>query len=184
MIDPDSITNYAYTKPKLEAFWLFCLVVAGKTARTQARLLEAFLDGLEGGGTPFDRLTWAVIKDDLETHLRASKLGQYNRLSRAFRESLSLDLRTCTLEQLETIHGVGPKTARLFLMHSRPGMRYAAIDTHILKLLREHGYDAPKATPTGKKYQELEEAFLVLADKSGMTPADFDLTVWKKYSHG
>ena len=181
-VDPTKITNYSYTTNELQAFWLFCLVVAGKTAKTQARLLEGFLNSLECVGSPFDKLTWAVIQDNLEERLKFSRLGQYGRLSRAFRESLSLDLRNCSVEDLEKVHGVGPKTSRLFVMHSRPNVRYAAIDTHILKLLRENGYDAPKSTPTGKKYRDLEQAFLKLADDAGMTPADFDLSTWKKYA--
>jgi hypothetical protein len=184
VIDPSKITNYAYTDHELEVFWLFCLVVAGKNARTQARLLDGFLSRLEGGGSPFDRIMWAIIQDRLEAHLRASKLGQYTRLSQAFRESVGLDLRGCTVEDLEAIHGVGPKTARLFVMHSRPDARHAAIDTHVLKLLKEHGYDVPKSTPTGKRYLELEQAFLEIADASGMSVADFDLQNWNRFSRG
>lgn len=182
LVDPSDFTDFNRSDEELQVAWLFALSVAGKTARTQARLLEGFLDSLEAPGSPFDRITWAVVTETLDSHLRASRLGQYNRLNRAFRESLSLDLRTCTLDELEAIHGVGPKTARLFLMHTRPGMRYAAIDTHVLKLLRENGYDAPKATPTGRKYRELEQAFLKLADEAGMSPADYDLATWVRYS--
>ncbi len=182
LIDPVDITNYNYTDEQLEVFWLFCLVVAGKTAHTQARLLDDFLGKLEGNGSPFHRIMQSITRGDFDDRLKASRLGQYGRLSRAFQESLRMNLRTCTVEDLEAIYGVGPKTSRLFIMHSRPNARYAAIDTHILKLLRENGYDVPKATPTGKKYRELEQAFLKLADEAGESPADYDLSTWKRFA--
>jgi thermostable 8-oxoguanine DNA glycosylase len=56
------------------------------------------------------------------------------------------------------------------------------LDVHILKYLRSQGFEAPKQTPSGKKYLELEKNFLELAKKNNMTPADFDLMLWTKYS--
>src|SRR5690606_28462084 len=96
--------------------------------------------------------------------LEASKLGQYHRLSKCFRESVqTLDgsLKTCSVEDLESITGVGPKTARFFVLHSRPNSRIAVIDTHILKYLRTQGIDAPKGTPPkGEKYSRFEGEFI------------------------
>jgi hypothetical protein len=157
-------------------------VVAGKTAYIQARLLDRFLAGLAEGDTPFAKLRQAIAQDTFEGQLRASRLGQYNRLSRAIRGSLSLDLRHCTVAELEAIHGVGPKTARFFLTYARPHSRYAIIDTHTLKLLREAGYTVPRATPSGRKYLDLEQTVLALADAAGMTPADYDLSNWLRWS--
>jgi|SRR6185437_11377204 len=183
LIDPVDITNYNYTDDELEVFWLFSICVAGKTARTQARLLDNFLNSLGGDGSPFHRIMESVTRDELDDRLKASRLGQYSRLSRAFRESLSVNLRICTVEDLEAIHGVGPKTSRLFIMHSRPNQRLAAIDTHVLHYLRDMGYDAPKITPgSSKAYTKWENVFLSLVDRSGMNSADFDLFIWKIYS--
>lgn len=39
MIDPNNFTNYGRTDHELEEMWLFSVAVAGKTAKTQARLL-------------------------------------------------------------------------------------------------------------------------------------------------
>ncbi|NBP02621.1 MAG: hypothetical protein EBU90_21370 [Proteobacteria bacterium] len=96
--------------------------------------------------------------------------------------SRGLDLKTCSVSDLESVRGIGPKTARCFLMHSRRGARYAGLDTHALKYMREKGIDVPKSTPTGKKYLELEAKFLELADRSGKSVAEFDLEIWRHYS--
>ena len=183
MIDPSDVIKFDRTEAELQEWWLFSVLVAGKTAITQARLLDRFLtDNGQPGDAPFDVVRRLVANGTLELRMREARLGQYTRLARCFSDSLMLDLKTCTIEQLEAVHGVGPKTARMFLMHSRPDQRVAALDTHILKHLGEHGHAVPKATPTGAKYRELEAAFLALADAAGQTPSDYDLTIWKSYA--
>jgi hypothetical protein len=93
-------------------------------------------------------------------------------------------LQTCSVEELENIWGIGSKTARFFILHSRPNVRVAALDTHMLKLLRDNDVDAPKTTPPkgSAKYKELELTALAIADKMGLSPAEFDLKVWNQYS--
>lgn len=185
LVDPSDVISYTRTDDDLELFWLFCLCVAGKTATTQARLLNAFLASLPSGdrpSSPFSRIRKALDEGVLLPLLIESRLGQFNRLYVAMSQSLAYDLRTCSVEELETIQGVGPKTARMFVMMSRENQRYAALDTHILKHLREHKIDAPVATPTGKTYRRLELAFLELADAAKMPVADYDLMIWTKYS--
>lgn len=95
----------------------------------------------------------------------------------------------CTPERLEQVTGVGPKTARFFLVHSSENARYAVLDTHILKFLKElyPEKDIPKSTPTSKKkYRELEYLFLREYDRhatvSGASLAEFDLNLWRHYS--
>lgn len=181
LIDPSDVINYNRSDSELELFWLFSCVVAGKTATTQAKLLDRFLSATKGS-SPFEKLRRIGSSKMLEA-VKASRLGQFNRLSKTFIESLNLDLRNCSIDDLENIHGVGPKTARMFVMMSRPKQRVAALDTHVLKHLRAHGIDAPKATPpAGRRYRELEQAFVALADKAGMDVAAYDLEVWKKYA--
>jgi hypothetical protein len=94
-----------------------------------------------------------------------------------------LNLRTCTTDDLESIYGIGFKTARCFILHSRKDARVSGLDTHMLKHLRYLGYDAPLSTPSSKKqYLTFEKYVLSLADDAGMSPADYDLMVWNKYS--
>lgn len=183
MIDPTDVIKYDRTQSELEEWWLFSVLVAGKTAATQARLLDGFLsENGQAKDTPFDVVRRLVAMGTLEYRMREARLGQYTRLARCFAESLILDLQHAPLESLEAVHGVGPKTARMFVMHSRPNQRVAALDTHILKHLGEHGHKVPKSTPTGAKYRELELVFLELADKEGQSPSEYDLTIWKRYA--
>lgn len=186
LVDPANVINFNRTDAELELWWLFSGVVAGKTASTQARLLNEFLLSLEPGDdvdTPFTRIARAEAQGVLKDKLIESRLGQFNRLYKQFVQSLDLNLRTCTVEDLEKIHGCGPKTARMFVMMSRPNQRVAALDTHVLKHLRAHGHQTPETTPQSKReYRRLEEEFLKLADASGMSVADYDLSVWKQYS--
>ncbi len=82
------------------------------------------------------------------------------------------------------IYGIGMKTSRCFLIHSRKNVQYAGIDTHMLKNLRAHGIEGvPKTTPTSKKlYRRLELEVLRLSKEAGMSPAEYDLNVWNTYA--
>lgn len=182
MIDPSDVIKYDRTDAELEEFWLFCCVVAGKTSTTQARLLDAFLRKLPGKA-PFEKIRLAVENSTLKQALIDSRLGQYNRLTKCFEESLYVDLRRDPLNIFELVHGVGPKTARMFLMHSRRNQKYAALDTHILKYLRQKGFEAPATTPpSGERYRNLERTFIQEARKARMTPAAYDLHIWNSYA--
>jgi thermostable 8-oxoguanine DNA glycosylase len=68
------------------------------------------------------------------------------------------------------------------VLHSRPDQQIAVLDTHILKWLREQGYNVPKATPPKARYTIIEKDFLTECDKAGKTPAELDLEIWKSYS--
>ena len=116
--------------------------------------------------------------------MKRSGIGCYSNKSLGFVELAysNLDLKTCSPEDLEKIRGIGPKTSRAFLIHSRPNQKYACLDVHLLRFMRDLGYDVPINTPTGKKYKQIEQLWLKLANKSGMTLAEFDLTIWRKYS--
>jgi len=195
VIDPEKVTNYKQTKEQLEEFLLFWICAAGKNGRTAARCLDKFLvvtGGYEIG--PFiSILGWiaSAKAQGMPDHfyiakfMKDSGIGCFNIKSKAFGElaASKLNLKTCTVTDLESIYGIGPKTARCFLLHSRKDAQVAGLDTHMLKYLREMGYDdAPKSTPTGKKYLTNEKRVLSLAKEAGMTPASFDLMVWNKYS--
>lgn len=183
LIDPYNIINFKRSEPELELLWLFSGVAAGKVAKTQAKSLAFMLDGLKGS-TPFEKVERAVKDNGLLVALNYSRLGQYGRLTGFMKGSLVLrgKLKTCSLADLEAIHGVGPKTARMFLMFSRPDQPYAALDTHILKHLKAEGFQVPKTTPTGPQYRRLETVFLGLAFRAGKTPAEYDHEIWKRYN--
>jgi thermostable 8-oxoguanine DNA glycosylase len=185
LVDPHDITDYERTDAELQLVLLFWVAAAGKKATTAARSVALLLE--EGKSRFCESDPFAIILSYGELLPHAMKkhgMGCYNNKSRcmlALARS-GLDLKSCSVSDLESVPGIGPKTARCFLIHSRRGVRHAGLDTHVLKYMRDVGIEVPKSTPTGKRYVHLESLFLGLADKSGMSVADFDLDIWKRYS--
>jgi len=183
MIDPANITNYNLTESELEEVLIFWICVAGKTAATIAKGVEKLLTDLKGG-TPFAKIK-RYGYDRLPNKLKECGIGCYT-LKAKYLWALvnsNLDLRTCSLEDLESISGIGRKTSRCFVMHSRRDSKCAGLDTHILKFLRSKGHEVPISTPgSKKKYLEVEQVFLKYAQASGETVADFDLNIWRNYA--
>ena len=188
MIDPNKITNFERSMPELEEFMLFAIMVAGKTAKTTAKKLEAFLERRKAhGATDFSPLQFVNYLERDRTlllqELEEIKVGQYVRIVRAFSGVLRFfgpKLRTVTVDELEAVHGIGPKTARFFVLHSRPGENYAVLDTHVMRWLKEFcmfkcPYDVP---PDVNSYKRVEKIFLDVAKALGKTPAELDLDVW------
>lgn len=186
MIVPEKITNYNRTEEELEEFLMFAILVAGKGAKQQARKLYEFLTHCmyEQIGKPFKHIEYLDKLNWLEIQMKQFKLGQYKRIGHAFREILKFKgkLKNVSVEELESIKGIGSKTARFFVLHSRPKVRHAVLDTHILKWMGSLGVNVPKATPPKNKYKKLEEKFLALADERKMSVADLDLHIWKTYA--
>jgi thermostable 8-oxoguanine DNA glycosylase len=180
-IDPNNITDYHRTETQLQRFWLFCLFAAGKNSDWAATKVEQLL-GSCLGLTPFRFLEYMVLQTNLHTRLYAIKSGQYTRLHRAIVGSLFVDLAHCGLDDLLTIYGVGPKTARLFLVHTRKDAQHAVLDTHILRWMSEQGIPTPKTTPSPVKYAVLEKECIKLFQKHypQMSFAEADLHVWKQ----
>jgi thermostable 8-oxoguanine DNA glycosylase len=187
MITPTTITNYNRTEAELEEFLLFSILVAGKGAEQQAKKLDAFLSFIKKhnfGKTPFECIQ-QCIGYQLVNFMKLFKLGQYKRIEGAFKGILVFKgrLKNVTIEELESVPGIGSKTARFFILHSRADVQVAVLDTHILKWMNEKGYkNIPKSTPPKKKYGEIEKLFLQEAIFHSMTPADLDLTIWKSYA--
>jgi thermostable 8-oxoguanine DNA glycosylase len=94
-----------------------------------------------------------------------------------------LNLKTCTTDDLEKIHGIAEKTSRFFILHTREAQQIAALDRHILHYMRDEGVaDVPHNTPKGRTYKRLEKEFLSLCQQQGKSAAELDLEVWYKYS--
>ena len=181
-INPTEITNFDRTRSELEIFWIFCICVAGKNSDYAARCVNKMLKRTH---YPFAKLKGELAASDTAIYnmLVANKVGQYHRIEKAIRQSLNLDMETVTLSDLMSIHGVGPKTARFFLLHSRRDCEYAVLDTHILRWLREKcGFKGcPKATPWKMEvYDHWQSVFISVAKNTfGDLPlAEIDLLVW------
>lgn len=181
-IDPKNITNFSRTDAELQAFALFAIFCAGKNSDYASKCLARLLHKCDS--TPFEYLR-GLGETGIHNALVASKIGQYTRLTKAVMGLLNLDLATCSLDDLMAVHGCGPKTARFFLLHSRPNIECAVLDVNILKYLRETFEGAPSSTPTRMTdYAKWEYRFLQIAknDFPHMSIADIDLILWMRYS--
>lgn len=190
MIDPTKITNFRLSDYELEEMMLFWICAAGKNGVTTARCLDTLLSSWwvalgDVHLSPFELIEEIDRRGLLPEELKKNGIGCYERKSEYIRSLIAagLDLKKCSVEDLEAVKGIGSKTARCFLIHTRKDQQYAGLDTHVLKFLRDKGHAVPKTTPSkkSKKYKELERVFLSYANKSGATVAEFDLAIWNGY---
>jgi hypothetical protein len=194
MIDPSNVTHCSRSPAELEEFLLFCVVVAGKNADQQARKLERFL----GGRSPFAFIRRSDREGKLERRLRRVRMGKYSLLVRSFRQlsGSGIDLGTCTWEDLTRFPGIGLKTAKFFVLHSRAGEMHGVLDTHVLGWMRDRAASAaprpiavPRHSPQDPaSYRFWETVYfgMVAAHRhgEGKPPvtgwARFDLDLWKE----
>mgnify|MGYP003508489885 CR=1 FL=1 len=211
MIDFANFTNYNRTEEELQEMLLFCIMVAGKRSDAAARSLDGFLAWVRKSAdqwedaTPFECIRAitrgsraggpSAVAEAIKVYNNLNPglgIGQLRRMGQAMTDVAYLFntyLKEVSFESLCRTHGIGPKTASLFLVHSREGERRAILDTHLLKYLRKHEerlgleWGVPQHTPANiRVYRELEAAVLAEADRLEMTPAAFDLWVWRQYS--
>ncbi len=184
MIDPFQITLSDPSADKLEEFILNAVAFAGKNAVQQSRKMHTFLFE-ENGGSPFEKIRSWEADDSLRERLQKHKIGKYNLLTKSFSQLAhsGIDLQTCSVEDLQQFPGIKSKTARFFVLHSRPHQELAVIDTHVLKELRRLGFTQLRSTPSEKRYAELEKVFVAHLKKNSVTDfAAYDLDIWKKYT--
>lgn len=187
MVDPNHITKYDRTTRELEELALFCLAVAGKNAITTSKQLDRFLHYASAfakpSASPFEAVRKMDEVEEVAEVMREHGFGCWRVKSQGFVQlaKSSLNLRTCGVQDLERIHGIGMKTSRFFILHTRLNAQVACLDTHILQWLAYYtGYDVPKSTPAKTKYLELEKLFLELAKLMKISPADLDLKIWRR----
>ena len=189
MVDAADITDYDQSDWQLECSAIFWVLAAGKNGTRAADITNRWVKDItipeSEYSTPFKALRlWP--QEGVVQMAKDYGTGCHNSKGRSIYELVNagLNLRTCTPQDLEKIYGIGKKTSRCFILHSREGARVAGLDTHILKFLNTLGVaNVPKSTPTSsKEYLRLEQEFLKLADKYEMKPSDLDLLVWNEYS--
>lgn len=189
----ESVGPAGDSKENAQWWLLFAIMVANKSAEQTTKKLNKFLmTGVNMNKSAFEMVTAYDQERVLDSALRTAKTGQYTRIAAAFRDvtvklppAVGDDPRSWSLATLETVSGIGPKTARWFYLLINPGARVAALDTHVLKFLRDNGADAPKITPpAGRKYYILERAFVEYAERLDVMPRDLDFFVWTVYRNG
>ena len=199
MIDPKTVTNYNRTPAELQEWLLYCICVAGKRSNVETRKLDGFLQdksytlNMLTSRSPFNiirRLHGGAIEDAgcnwLMQYLKKHKLAPYQQRYNSFSDVVRLlpdDLSEVTVDELQAVRGIGPKTSRFFLTHSREDFNEPILDTHILRFLRDMGHNVPSVTPQSpKKYAQVAEIFKSYARSVNKTVAELDLEVWKSFS--
>ena len=188
MINPAEVTNYNRTQSELQEFILFCINVAGKKSSVESPKLEIFIErakDITKETSPFNCIKKLIKLGRLNEIMHWAKLSPYaQRYNSYVAVSKIKDLQTVTLNRLLQVPGIGLKTARFFLSHSREDFDEPMLDTHILRYLRDQGYvDAPKSTPSNENtYYYFANIFKNIARQLGKTVTDLDLEIWKQYS--
>ena len=188
MINPAEVTNYNRTQSELQEFLLFCINVAGKKSSIEAPKLEVFLQrakDITKESSPFNCIKKLIQLGRLQEIMHWAKLSPYKQRYNSYVDAVKLgDLQKVTMNRLLQVPGIGLKTARFFLSHSREDFDEPMLDTHILQFLRDNGYrNAPKSTPSNLGvYNYYANIFKMFARVSGKSVTDLDLEIWKQYS--
>ncbi len=82
------------------------------------------------------------------------------------------DLKTATLDQMQTIYGIGPKLANLWMRFMHPEIQddFCVIDTHVRRWIRNNLHIDDSKT----SYAELSRLLRVEAEKRNMTISELD----------
>lgn len=186
MIDLMEPLNLGRSEAELQDFLMLAWLVAGKTAYVQNQKFYVFRQNLEMFNKAKHQGIFDLIKDlsiDLVMEsARMAKLGKYTMFEKFLIAyyAANLNLKTCSLEELEQLPGIGFKTSRFFMLYNRPGTQCAVLDTWILKFLAQFSPNVPKTTPTNRqKYLELEQRFLNYCREYNLNAQEFDLSLWK-----
>ena len=127
-------------------------------------------------------------EDGLMQQLKKYKIAPYTMRYNSFVDAVTLlpdDLSEVTIDDLQEVRGISTKTSRFFLTHSREDFDEPVLDTHILRYLKDVGYDVPSSTPQNPSvYAKVSAIFKRLANFEGKSVTDFDLEIWKQYSYG
>lgn len=185
MVDPTRVTNYNRTEAELQEFLLFCIAVAGKNANHAARSCNEIVRRTKDNTPCF----WYFFQEPhvLHNYLVTAHVGQYTRLERAVRQLADLlagtrSASTLTLDELLGIYGIGPKTARFFLLHTRPNAQYAVLDTHVMAWLRSvFATDLSRPPSDETEYAKLEAHALGIYEyyfPRHLSLAEIDLRIW------
>lgn len=194
LVDPNDVENFNRSLLEKEAFFFFTIFVAGKTAKTIAPKAQRFHQDMidkvvdkVGVNKVIEygtiRLLDCLSIDEIMSVLRANKIGKYGVLEKMFLllQDMDFDVNRVTIEQLESLPGIGKKTSRYFMLYTFENVGDIAIlDRHVLTFLRNKGYDVPDNTPYGKQYDDIEKIFLEEFKKSDYESlTEFDLDIWK-----
>ena len=179
MIDPRTLISPTDSVERKQEFLLFCIMSVGKNSDIAASKVELILKDKPTDATPFEYLSQVWSR----SHAEQCKTGQYTRVTKAIKQAIQYDVERITLDELTSIHGIGPKTARFFLVHSQ-GKEHAVLDTHILRWMRGFFPDVPESTPPASHYPKWERLckMFMKAEFPEHTLLTADLMIWLNQS--
>lgn len=166
---------------ELEKLFLFCILdrvmsyekVCAAFDQIMVELWEGSMRGFENH--PVERIA--------ET-LKATGYRFPNQTARHIKANTWVDgtwLKRCSREDMiKHCKGIGMKLASMFLVRTRPTKCYAIIDVHIKRWLK----DVHSLHVEGMKYEEMEAAFLKIAEDMGRDPEELDYELWDQYRVG
>src|SRR5947209_2384484 len=124
MIELKRITDFGRSPPALEELLLLCAAYGTQGLYDTADALHLFLSTVHSrehlkGWQPFEGLRRLGKRDDLAEVMKNHGLRSHKKTARGIAAVVEcgVDLRTCTVEELEAIPGITPSAARLFLLH-------------------------------------------------------------------
>ncbi|GAF72942.1 unnamed protein product, partial [marine sediment metagenome] len=90
---------------ELEGWFIFCVCVAGKSAKAVLPIVSAFLEPCADTVTPKEYVQILLHEMRLLDEMKAHKIGKYNDLHKFFCDfsRLPIDLETANVDELETI---------------------------------------------------------------------------------
>lgn len=189
-IDPNDVKGKLdYNLFYKECFLLFSVLVAGKSSESIKHKTNALVYDIIGEDEP--ESLFILIKEKYSDNnfepflnvLKKHKTGKYSLLIKFINDVTKnhFNLMSCSIEELESITGIGKKSSRFFMLYNRKDCKdIAVLDTHILKFLSKNGYDVPEQTPSGKKYDEIEKIFVNISKKliPSISIYDLDFKLW------
>lgn len=184
MIDIRKLTNFNRNKKELEEFLIFCLFSAGKSIKKTAQYTNILFASVT---RPFEYLENLSSQNLLESTLKVFKTGQYKRYTKAIQQitNSSIDLKNCTLKELSKLYAIGDRTARLFILHTKPNENLAVIDKHILNFFEKNDIDISlikeQSINNADAYRLSENIILRYCRQLNMKPCDFDQKLWNEY---
>jgi thermostable 8-oxoguanine DNA glycosylase len=182
MINPRDMKSISRSKEGLQEFLLFCLFCQRMNADEAAHKLEALLSWSREGQrfsfrhqlSPFAKLALLYNTGRLEQALGDLQITPFRRMFEAIPQIVHVDVETCTVELLQCIKHIGPKTARMFMIYGRGATDLVILDEHIMLWLWNHGYAIPASSPKNTVYKQLEAAFQQAAASFGVAPLKLD----------
>lgn len=174
-----------------QEFLLFCICVAGKKADVIVPKLRRFLEYSDLANryvdpmltsslvctAPFDLIKWMEIYDGLEIYLKSVKMGRYSILVQSMSACAHhIDVNDTSVQELMSIPGIGPKTARYFMVYAHD-QRYAIVDTHVKRFLVMLDIDC-------RHYDLMERSYLYICNKIGYDPRKLDNIIWQYFARG